>query len=199
MAFSSSPIGDVHAIPSLIATGSAPQMPMRQPASIGRPLASAISSSDWPGLGATRLLSGRKVTCGRADARRAERARGEAAGGTRRWARASRSPCSRNGFSLRSVRTNQVAASAIAAARSDVGQRLGAADRRRRTSRRCENAIAPNRLVIVWALVLKNAFSVAKTAMLDGHVERHPARISRFEPSGTSKKPSTRPGKAPTK
>ena len=64
VAFSSSVISDVQLMPSLIATGSAPQMPIRQPASIGSPLPSITSSSVWPGLGATRLLSGRKVTCG---------------------------------------------------------------------------------------------------------------------------------------
>ena len=136
VAFSSSEIGDVQAIPSLIATGSAPQMPIRQPASICMPLASAISSRLMPGFGATRLLSGQEgdLRARRPATVRMPLARVSAAGtfwiveAARAAAAGAALARSRNGFSLRIVRTNQVAASAIAAARDGVVERLGAAD-----------------------------------------------------------------------
>ncbi len=104
-------------MPSLTATGSAPQMPIRQPDSIVIPLDSAISSSDRPSLAATVLSSGTKWTSGapllsarflaiEADAT----APAAPAIGAAAWAW--------NGFSLRQVRWSQTAASAIAAARS---------------------------------------------------------------------------------
>ena len=111
-------------IPSLIATGSAPQMPIRQPASIGMPLASAISSSAHAGLGRDALVVGEEGDLRGAAGDRADAAgAGERGGDAGRRARGggaagARSRLSRNGFSLRIVRTNQVAASAIAAARS---------------------------------------------------------------------------------
>ena len=98
-------------MPSLIATGSAPQIPIRQPASIGRLLASATSSRDWFGLGATRLCSGRNVICGPIVRMPLARLSAGATG-------AAGAAFARNGFSLRSVRTSQVAASASATARS---------------------------------------------------------------------------------
>ena len=132
VAFSSSETAEVHSIPSLIATGSAPQMPIRQPASIVMPLDSAISSSDWPGLGHDALVLGNERDLGepwRFAARDSDAALTE---GTR--ASAGRAVArSRNGFSLRTVRRNQMAASAIAAARTGHSR---ARATRRRTSRR---------------------------------------------------------------
>src|SRR3954451_12978634 len=107
VACSSSEIGDVQLMPSLMATGSAPQIPIRQPASICIPLASATSSSDIPGSGTTRLSSGWKVISGPAVVE------GVVVGAVTALAPAAER--SRNGFSLSSVRANQVAASAIAA------------------------------------------------------------------------------------
>jgi hypothetical protein len=104
-----------HSIPSLIATGSAPQMPIRQPDSIVIPLDSAISSSERPSLTATRLFSGTNVTSGApertARLRVSERLPAAPTPG------AGAAACSRNGFSLRHVRSSQAVASAIAAAR----------------------------------------------------------------------------------
>src|SRR3954467_3539056 len=56
-------------MPSLIATGSAPQMPMRQPDSIVSPLDSAISSRLRPSLASTVLSSSTKWTSGAPDLR----------------------------------------------------------------------------------------------------------------------------------
>ena len=50
-------------MPSSTATGSAPQMPIRQPDSIWSPQLSAIASSVWPGWMATRFPSGLNDTC----------------------------------------------------------------------------------------------------------------------------------------
>src|SRR3954469_5091036 len=107
VACSSSEIGDVQLMPSLMATGSAPQIPIRQPASICIPLASATSSSDIPGSGTTCLSSGWNVISATPAADG-----GVVAGATDCVPAAERS---KNGFSLSSVRVNQVAASTIAA------------------------------------------------------------------------------------
>ena len=116
VAFSSSEMPLRHSIPSLIATGSAPQMPIRQPDSIVIPLDSAISSRLRPSLAATTLSSGTKWTSGAPDltARLVAIERAAALLAPAIGAAA----CARNGFSLRHVRTSQTAASAIAAARS---------------------------------------------------------------------------------
>ena len=71
---SSSETGERLAIPSLIAIGSAPQTPIRQPASIDWPLASATSSTVAPGLATARVPSA-KVTSGAPDFITRERAR----------------------------------------------------------------------------------------------------------------------------
>jgi hypothetical protein len=117
VASSSSVTRDVHSRPERIATGSAPQTPIRQPASIVMPAPSATSSSVCPGLGATRVFSGTNVTSGALAARRASVRTPTpwivpAGGATGPLAR------SRNGFSIRSVRTSHVAASAIAQTRA---------------------------------------------------------------------------------
>src|SRR3954453_21350694 len=104
---SSSEIGDVQLIPSLMATGSAPQIPIRQPASICIPLASATSSSDIPGSGPTRLASGWNVSSATLAAD------GVVVGGAADCVPAAER--SENGFSMSSVRVNQVVASTIAA------------------------------------------------------------------------------------
>ena len=104
-------------MPSLIATGSAPQMPMRQPDSIVSPLDSAISSRLRPSLASTVLSSSTKWTSGAPDfsarllaiEREAAPPGATATTGAAAWAR--------NGFSFCHVRTSQTAASAIAAAR----------------------------------------------------------------------------------
>ena len=65
VARSSSPSAEMFPMPSRIATGSAPQIPIRQPDSSVRPHCSAIASSVWPGSMATRLPSGLNDTCAR--------------------------------------------------------------------------------------------------------------------------------------
>ena len=117
VAFSSSEMPLRHSIPSLIATGSAPQMPIRQPDSIVIPLDSAISRRLRPSLAATVLSSGTKWTSGAPDLT-ARLVAIERAAAPLPATAIGAAACAWNGFSLRHVRTSQTAASAIAAARS---------------------------------------------------------------------------------
>src|SRR3954453_7706698 len=144
VACSASDIGDVPPMQSLRATGLAPQMPMRQPASICIPLASATSSSDIPGSGTTRLPSGWNVISGRAAVE------GVVVGGV--TALVPGAERSRNGFSLSSVRTNQVAASAIAAPL--IAQWISGGAKAAANQEKMLKAPAPNSDGIVCALVL---------------------------------------------
>ena len=115
---SSAPTAERFPMPSTTATGSAPHTPMRQPASIGMPFASATSSRVWPGATTTRWFPGANVTSGAparvwrwlVSDRAAAPAAATAAGG--------RATSSRNGRSFAHVRRTHVAASAIAATRS---------------------------------------------------------------------------------
>ena len=139
---SSSEIGERLSIPSLTAIGSAPHTPMRQPASIDWPLASAISSTVAPGLATTRVPSATKVTSGAPDFSERERTSERPAAADSPPARAAASAW--NCASFWNVRRTQVAVSASTArvqrprdgvGRGLAGQRLHAAQARR-TSRR---------------------------------------------------------------
>ena len=114
-------------MPGRIATGSAPQTPIRQPASIVMPVASATSSSVCPGLARDARVLGHERDLGRVGGAARERARPRRPTTVPAGAATGPLARSRNGFSLRTVRTNHVAASAIAAARRPAhGQRARA-------------------------------------------------------------------------
>ena len=140
---SSSETGERLPIPSLTAIGSAPQTPMRQPASIVWPFASAISSTVAPGLATTRVPSATKVTSGAPDRSERERASERPAAADSPPARAAASAW--NCASFWNVRRTQAAVSASTAtciahvtASGDGSPVSDAHERRaRRTSRRC--------------------------------------------------------------
>ena len=113
---SSSETGERLAIPSLTAIGSAPQTPMRQPASIVWPFASAISSTVAPGLATTRVPSATNVTSGAPDRIERERVSERPAAADSPPARAAASAW--NCASFWNVRRTQAAVSASTATRS---------------------------------------------------------------------------------